>query len=68
MEVKQITKISLAWDLFCQGVPKSHIASSVGIHRETVGLWTNGIAKHPDNLKGFLEDYLNSKEGERLLS
>jgi transposase InsO family protein len=65
MEVDQITKITLAWELFENGVPKSHIADRLDVHRETVHLWTLGIASHKDGLIGFLEDYRNAKKGER---
>jgi len=65
MEVDQLTKIALAWELFRQCVPKSHIAQRVEANRETVHLWICGISSHPDGLMGFLEDYRNSKKGER---
>lgn len=38
MEMKQITKITLAWELFEQQIPKTHIAKKVDVHRETIGL------------------------------
>ncbi|OGH30881.1 MAG: hypothetical protein A3J69_00615 [Candidatus Levybacteria bacterium RIFCSPHIGHO2_02_FULL_42_12] len=63
MEVKQITKIVLAWELFEQGIPKSHIASQVGVHRETVGIWITGIVEQ--GLKEFIDAYENAKKGER---
>jgi len=65
MEVNQITKITLAWELFENGVPKNHIASKIGIHRETVGIWIDRISSHSLGLFGFLDDYLNCKKGER---
>lgn len=65
MEVDQITKISLAWELFENKVPKSHIAEKLEVHRETVHLWTLGITTHPQGLIGFLESYKNAKKGER---
>lgn len=66
MEVNQITKISLAWELFENGIPKSHISDRLEVHRETVHLWTLGIKSHPSGLMGFLEDYRNAKKGERV--
>jgi transposase-like protein len=66
MEMKQITKIILVWELFEQGVPKAHIAKQVGVHRETVGEWIKGIVQHADGLMGFLESYENAKKGERV--
>lgn len=65
MEVNQITKITLAWELFEAGVPKSHIAEKLGVHRETVHLWILGTASHQQELMGFLEDYRKAKRGER---
>jgi len=63
MEVNQITKISLVWELFENEVPKSHIAERLGVNRETVHLWIKGISEI--GLNGFIEEYLNCKKGER---
>lgn len=63
MEVKQITKIVLAWELFEQGLPKSHIAKQLGIHRETVGIWITGIVRQ--GLRDFLDNYECARKGER---
>jgi len=65
MEMKQITKITLAWELFEQQVSKSHIAQKLLVHRETVGLWIRGIQNNPDGLSGFIDKYLQAKKGER---
>ncbi len=63
MDVKQTTKIVLAWELFEKGVPKSHIGRQVGIHRETVGIWIRGIVEQ--GLEEFIDTYENAKKGER---
>lgn len=63
MEVKQQTKIILAWELFEQGMPKSHIAQQLDIHRETVGIWIAGIVQQ--GLAEFLDAYTKAKKGER---
>ena len=63
MEMNQITKITLCWELFENGVPKSHIADKLCLNRETVGIWINGVRQL--GLSGFIEEYLNSKKGER---
>lgn len=63
MEMKQITKVVLAWELFEEGVPRNHIAKQLEIHRETVGIWITGIAEK--GLKEFLDVYENAKRGER---
>lgn len=65
MEVQQITKIGLAWELYEAGVTKSHIATQLGINRETAHLWICGILSHPERLMGFLDSYKQAKKGER---
>lgn len=64
MNVLNITKITLAWELFEAGVPKAHIASRIGVQRETVHLWIKGILKH--GLMGFLDIYSKAKKGPRI--
>lgn len=64
MDVKQATKIVLAWELCEEGLPKTHIAKQLGVHRETVGIWIMGIVEK--GLKGFLDQYENSKKGKRI--
>lgn len=63
--MNQITKITLAWELFEQQLPKTHIAQKLEIHRETVGIWIKGIQSHPVGLAGFIDDYLQAKKVER---
>lgn len=65
MEMNQLTRITLAWELFSEQVPKSHIAQKLGIHRETVGLWIKEIENNPLGLTGFIDGYLSAKKGER---
>ena len=65
MEVKQTTKIILAWELFEQHVPKAHIAKQLEINRDTIYEWLGRIGNHPKGLSGFLEEYENAKKGER---
>lgn len=62
--MKQLTKITLAWELFENGVPKTHIAQQLDIHRETVHLWIKGIQEV--GLLQFIENYLEAKKGERV--
>jgi IS30 family transposase len=66
MNVNQLTKITIAWELFEQQVPKTHIAEQLGVHRETIHLWINGIQTDPGGLLGFVEQYSNAKKGERI--
>ena len=63
--MKQITKITLAWELFEQNVPKTHIARQLLVHRETVHLWIKGIESNPNGLTGFLNQYQQAKKGPR---
>lgn len=65
MEVNQLTKITIAWELFEQDIPKAHIAKRLMVHRETVHLWIVGIQNNPQGLLGFIESYTNAKSGER---
>lgn len=63
MEVIQTTKIILAWELFEQGLPKTHIAERLQINRDTVRLWIQGIATM--GLQVFLDSYSKAKKGPR---
>lgn len=63
MEVNQLTKITLAWELFESAVPKSHIATQLGVTRETVHIWIKSIQEL--GLIEFLEDYAHAKKGQR---
>lgn len=65
MDMQQLTKITLAWELYEQGMSKSHIAERLGMHRETVHLWITGIAQQEEGLLGFLNDYVRAKKGQR---
>lgn len=64
MEVNQITKITLTWELFESGMPKRHIASKLGLHWETVGIWIKNIQEY--GLLGFLDIHSDSKKGPRI--
>jgi transposase-like protein len=62
-EVNQLTKITICWELFEAGVPKSHIAQKLDLNRETVHLWIKGILEL--GLLEFLDKYTKSKKGEK---
>jgi transposase len=64
MNVNQLTKITLAWELFEQGMPKTHIAKQLGISRETVHIWIKGIEEL--GLLEFLDQYTKAKKGQRI--
>ena len=61
--MQQITKIITACELFNQGVPKTHIATSLGINRDTVRVWLKQINQL--GLEAFIEKYETAKKGER---
>lgn len=63
MEVNQITKITIAWEMFEAGVPKSHITHRLNLNRETIHIWIKGIKE--SGLTNFIESHLNFKKGER---
>ncbi|MDO8551484.1 MAG: integrase core domain-containing protein [bacterium] len=63
MDVNQLTKIVIAWEMYGSRVPKSHIASQLCVHRETIHLWVESIEKA--GLTTYLEQYTKAKKGER---
>lgn len=64
MGVKQITKISLAWELHQEGVPQSHIAQQLNLGRTTIWRWLAGI-RDCQELEYFIDKYLAAKKGPR---
>ena len=63
MDMSTLTLITLAWELYQQGLPKVRVAAQLGKHRETVHLWIRGIQRY--GLLPFLERYQQAKKGER---
>lgn len=63
MDVLNQTKITLAWELFREGIPKSHIALRLQVSRETIHEWIKGIER--DGLMEFLDVYSKAKKGPR---
>lgn len=59
-----MTKITLAWELLEQGVPKSHIAKYLDVSRKTIIRWSQAIQEHND-LPSFLDHYQQAKKGSR---
>jgi transposase InsO family protein len=64
MEMRQMTKITLAWELLDQGIPKSHIAKHLDVSRRTIIRWSQAIQEHND-LSSFLDHYQQAKKGSR---
>jgi transposase len=63
MDMSTLTLITLAWELYQQGISKVRIAQRLGKHRETIHLWIKGIEQY--GLLPFLERYQQAKKGER---
>lgn len=63
MDMQNITKITLCWELYEAGVYKQDIASRLEVNRDTIRLWLQGIQKC--GLLGFLDQYTNAKKGPR---
>jgi len=64
MDMQQLTKITLAWELFESGVPQIHIADKLNVNRDTIRLWIKEIKQV--GLLDFLEGYTNAKKGQRV--
>ena len=62
--MNQITKITLAFELEEQGIPRVHIADKVGIGRATLYRWLDRIQEIGD-FELFIDQYLNAKKGGR---
>lgn len=63
MDMQTPTQLTLAFELFEQGLSHTKIAAHLGRHRETIGLWLKGIAAY--GLAGFLERHGQAKKGPR---
>ena len=63
MDVLNLTKIAIAWEMYESGIPKAHIASKLKINRETVHIWIKEIIEV--GLLEFLDQYTQAKKGER---
>jgi len=62
MDMQSETLIILSWELYEQGIPKSHIAQRLGKHRETIHIWIKGIQE--SSLLNFLDKYRQPREGK----
>ena len=63
MDVLNLTKITIAWEMYESGIPKAHIASKLGVNRETIHIWIKEITEV--GLLEFLDQYIQAKKGER---
>ena len=64
MDMQNITKITLAWELHEQGVMQKDIAAQVAVNRDTLRLWFQEIGQ--DGLLPFLDRYTKAKKGPRV--
>lgn len=63
MDMQNITKIALAWELAGSGMQKKEIASQLKVNRDTIRLWLKGVEEH--GLLAFLDLYQKAKKGSR---
>lgn len=63
MDMLNQTQITIAWELHEEGIPCNKIASNLGRHRETIGIWIREIKKY--GLLEFLDMYANAKKVSR---
>src|SRR4030043_1369799 len=63
MDVLNITKITLGWELYEAGVAKAHIAGRLSVNRDTIRLWIQGIESL--GLVAYLDSYVRAKKGSR---
>lgn len=61
--MQNITKITLAWELFEADLLQKDIAEKLEINRDTVRIWLRGIKE--EGLLPFLDRYQHAKKGER---
>lgn len=64
MDMQNITKITLAWELHEAGVLKQDIAARLEVNRDTIRLWMKEIQRQ--GLLVFLDRYQNAKKGPRV--
>ena len=63
MDMSNLTQITLAWELYQEGMAKVKIARRLGRHRETIHLLIRGIEEQ--GLLPFLDRYQRAKKGPR---
>jgi transposase InsO family protein len=63
MDMQTLTQMTLVVELAAQGLSHTKIAAHLGKHRETIGLWLQGIATY--GLVGFFDRHTQAKKGPR---
>lgn len=61
--MQSISLITLAWELYEQGIPKIKIAQDLKKNRETIHLWIQGCQRY--GVLEFLDRYQEAKKGSR---
>ncbi len=64
MDMQNITKITLAWELHTAGVMQKDIAAQLEVNRDTLRLWFTGVEEY--GVLPFLDRYANAKKGPRI--
>lgn len=64
MDMQNITKITLAWELHEQGVMQKDIAAQLVVNRDTLRVWFQEIEQY--GLLPFLDRYIKAKKGPRI--
>lgn len=64
-EMNKLTQIALACELAQTNTPITIIAQTLGVHRETIGIWLQRIQEHTEGLTGFLDEYQKAHKGPR---
>ena len=63
MDMQNITKITLAWELHEQGMMQKEIAAQLEVNRDTLRLWFRDVERY--GLLPFLDRYTRAKKGPR---
>ncbi len=63
MDMQTLTQMTLVVELAAHGLSHTKIAAHLGKHRETIGLWLQGIATY--GLVGFFDRHTQAKKGPR---
>lgn len=63
MDMHNITKITLAWELYQAGVFKTDVAKRLEVNRDTIRVWIKGTQEY--GLLVYLDHYLRAKKGPR---
>jgi transposase len=67
MEMKQMTKIVLAYELLEQGISKASIAERLKVSRRTVIRWAQAIEQY-GSLDAYLDHYQQARTKRATLS